>query len=406
MPSRMTVSDMQAVPVRGAGTRQGKRSRLADLGLLVSVMGLLAGCATPLPQTVPLAPAIPARAPVSPVPAKPALPSPAEVPPPVPAPAAADVPGPTVAPADDRLAVLQSWITQQQRLYQVAAPLLLRNTPLCPLLARKILGFTAKNAYSFSSDFVPVAQSGLGLGEQLQVMSVLPDSGAAKAGIRSGDLLLAAGDQTLAQGPDAERVAGSMVSDAIEGNTALDVTVWRKGDTESSIVDVPLTPACAMVIDLGNTEEVNSYADGRHVMVTRGMLGFVRSDDELAAVMAHELASNILSPTLRPAQSVVIERLHSLNAVTQAAPEGNVLAPATVQQDSAADRLALYMLARAGYRLDAVAPFWLRLASTYPASIANSHTALHAPIGERLAVIERVIGDIRQQQQQGKPVVP
>ena len=282
----------------------------------------------------------------------------------------------------------------------------MKNTELCPLQARKILGFTAKNAYSYARDFVTVARFGLGLGERLQIMSVLPQSGAALAGIRTGDILLAAGPHLLAQGPDAEYAAGSAIGDAVQGNTALDITVLRSGDNESSIIDVPLTPACAMVIDLGNTDAVNSYADGRRLMVTRGMLDFVRSDDELAAVLAREIASNIINLTPQPELSALIDRLHTLDTVTPAAPEGDALLQSSLLQDAAVDRLALYMLVRAGYPAKAARAFWERLATVYPADIRNSHAALHAPIAERLAVIDRVIAVIAAKQQNGQPLMP
>jgi predicted Zn-dependent protease len=39
---------------------------------------------------------------------------------------------------------------------------------------------------------------------------------------------------------------------------------------------------------------VNAYADGRHVIVTTGIASLSRSRDEIAFVIAHELAHNIL----------------------------------------------------------------------------------------------------------------
>ena len=373
-------------------------------GMVLAAILMLNGCATPqrMGPVVQSGPAVPSTEMVAPVmPGITMPPPPVRIPSPLP-----DTVGPAIVLQDSRLPLLQAWVGQQRRLYQVAAPILMKNTELCPLQARKILGFTAKNAYSFSSDFVEVAKSGLGLGERLQIMSVLPESGAELAGIRSGDILLAAGPHLLARGPDAEYAAGSAIGDAVQGNTALDITVLRSGDNESSIIDVPLTPACAMVIDLGNTDVVNSYADGRRLMVTRGMLDFVRSDDELAAVLAREIAFNVINVLPRPDLSAVIDRLHTLDAVPNVMPEGETLLQSSLLQDAAVDRLALYMLARAGYPVAAARTFWERLAAAYPADMPNSHAALHAPIGERLAVIDRIIAVIATKRQNGQPLVP
>ncbi|HWT71068.1 MAG TPA: peptidase M48, partial [Oxalicibacterium sp.] len=75
-----------------------------------------------------------------------------------------------------QLTVLRTLTTQQDRLYRVAAPLLVSNAPLCRSYARNLIGFSAKNKYSYSADYVRAAQT-LGFGEQLRVTGVLPDSG-------------------------------------------------------------------------------------------------------------------------------------------------------------------------------------------------------------------------------------
>ena len=307
-------------------------------------------------------------------------------------------------PPNERLVTLRQWVEQQRQLYRVAAPLLINNAPLCSLASRKILGFTAKNQYSYSSDFVEVAHTGLGLEDQLQVMSVLPGSGAMQAGIQEGDILVAAGDRAVPGGPNAERLAGSLMADAVAGNPTLHLMVLR-GEA-SILIEVPLTPACAMIIDLGNSDTVASYADGSRVMVTRGMLGFVRSDDELAWVLAREIAFNVVTLAPRPDIATVIDRLHSLNIAPQTAFDEQLIAPTTPVQDAAIDRLSLYMLARAGYSLEGVGEFWERLAVAYPAELRNSLASMHTPIAQRLPAMERTTEAIRVKQRGGLPLTP
>jgi predicted Zn-dependent protease len=71
-----------------------------------------------------------------------------------------------------------------------------------------------------------------------------------------------------------------------------------------------------------------------------------------------------------------------------------------------ADKLAMYMLARANYKLDGVVPFWRRLAAQYPPSTLNAYTALHPSTGYRLTIMERTIKDVRAKQAAKKPVMP
>ena len=307
------------------------------------------------------------------------------------------------APAD-KLAQLQAWVAQQQRLYRVAAPLLLNNTELCTHFARRIIGFTAKNQYSYSSEYVEFARNGLGLDERLRIGNVLPGSGAEAAGLERGDILLSTGDRQLPKGADAERAAASMLADAVEGSSTLELTVLR--DSERISTTVRLTPACAVVIDLGNSPLINSYADGRRVMVTRGMLDFVQSDDELAYVLAREIATNIVSTAPRSDVAALIDRLHTLGVQPGGPADDIAPPPFNVATDLAADRMALYLLARAHYRLAGVHDFWQQLATIDPADMRTSHAAMHAPIAERLGAIAGELPVVRMKEKTGRPLTP
>jgi len=306
--------------------------------------------------------------------------------------------------SDGKAELLQTWVAQQQRLYRVAAPLLLKNTELCPTQSRSILGFTAKNRYSFSNDFIDVARETLNLDDQLQITSVLPGSGAMLAGIKPGDILLAAGGKPLPKGPNAERASSSIIADSIQGNAPIELTVLNGSDT--TIVEVVLTRACAVPIDLGNSDEVNAYADGRRVMVTRGMLNFVQSDEELAYALAREIAANIVVPTPRPALSAVIDRLHTLNTLATPLPDEAPIVSTNSITDASVEKLALFMLARAGYSIDGVAAFWERLNLKFPADVRNSHAATHSLLSERLGVIGRTTQVIKNKQKSGLPLKP
>jgi predicted Zn-dependent protease len=64
------------------------------------------------------------------------------------------------------------------------------------------------------------------------------------------------------------------------------------------------------------------------------------------------------------------------------------------EMDALADRLAINMLARGGYRLDGVIPFWQRLAQQVPEGVSDGHTALHPATAQRLAAMEKSVAEI------------
>lgn len=304
-------------------------------------------------------------------------------------------------------ATLRTLITQQDQLYRVAAPLLTSNTALCRGYERNLLGFTAKNIYSYPPDYTDAAAA-LGLTEYLSITGVLPDSGASTKGIQPKDILVAAGNKQMPSGPDAERQAAIVLSPLVMGNRPVKLTLERDGRRITTTV--PLTLACAFSIELGNSDNVNSYADGRRVLVTRGMLEFTRSDEELAYVIAREIAHNALGHATRQRMVAtiggVIDNLMRMQPDMSAMAGTAGIRPYPQHMDTAADTLALYMLARAGYNIDNAPRFWRRLADQYPARVPNAYTALHPSVQARLHAIQRAAEQIRLKQEHQQDLIP
>jgi hypothetical protein len=303
---------------------------------------------------------------------------------------------------------LRNWVGLQDRLYHVAAPLLSNNTELCKGNARNLLGFSAKNRYSFSDDFADAAQQMFGLDERLQVMDVLPNSGAAKAGMRRGDILLSVEDKTLPSGVNATRQAAAILGPLVNGKGSVRLNILRGGRPMN--VTVPLTNACAFGIELGNSDATAAYSDGRRVLVTRGMLKFARADEELAYVLAREMAHNILGHPQKQrtivATDSMIDNLIRMHPEKGSLQGSGGIKPMPAELDAAADNLAVYLLARAGYGIDNAPAFWQKLAFEYPANIANGYTALHPSTAARLAALTKASAAVKQKQADKKPLLP
>jgi len=296
----------------------------------------------------------------------------------------------------------------QDRLYKVSAPLLIDNAELCTRHARNLLGFTAKNRYTYPGTFNDAAHAVLGMGERLQVTNVLNGSGAAKAGLRQGDELVAAAGTPLPTGPDALTKVGAVFGPIVTKQASLPLTIARNGRERD--LTVPVTRACAFAIELGNADNVNAYADGSRIMVTRGMMGFVQNDDELAYVVAHTMAHNMLGHAASQRNAATIGSI--VDNLTRIAPDTSMLIgsggikamPANL--DITADRLAIYLLARADYRIDGASAFWKRYAATYPATVLNSHSANHPALAQRTATIDKAVVEVKAKKSSNKPLTP
>jgi hypothetical protein len=296
----------------------------------------------------------------------------------------------------------------QDRLYHVAAPLLIHNAELCKAQARNLLGFTAKNRHSYPGIYNEAAHVAFGMDERLQVTGVLAGSGAAKAGLRLGDDLVAAGGKPLPTGASAPSTVGAVFGSLMSAHTALPLTIERDGRPRD--LSIPVTRACGFGIELGNGDNVNAYADGSRVMLTRGMLGVARNDDELAYVLARTMAHNILEHPKAQRNQATLDSV--IDNLTRMSPDTGMLngsagikaMPSNL--DAAADRLAVFLLARADYNIEGVPAFWKRFAAAHPASVVNGFTANHPSTAARLTAMELAIEDVKAKKSARKPLTP
>ncbi len=298
-------------------------------------------------------------------------------------------------------------IRRQDRVYRVITPLLVKNTALCKSSARPLLGFTAKNRYSYSAELRAAAESRLKLGDALQVLQVLDGSGAMRAGIKRGDVLQSIEGQSVPQGDQAETEAAKLVLPLMRNATELEVALSRNG--VPTVLKVLLTPACAFAVEIGNAPHVNTYNDGRRIMMTAGMLD-VLSDAELAIVLAREVAHGSLrhARTMQMTSTLagVIDALLTIRPDLSGFAGSAGIKPMDARLDQEADRIALYMLARAGFD-PALAPRTLeKLSLAYPATVTNSYTAHHPWTAERASLMQATLTEIRQKQATRKSLLP
>jgi hypothetical protein len=355
------------------------RLRHAALGLTIAL--LLSACATQGPMQ-PSAPQAPGR----PAPQAPTL-------------------TPQMAAAADTLTKMAAL---QERLYHVAAPLLIDNAELCKSHARNLLGFTAKNRHSYPGEYNEAAHVAFGMDERLQVTEVLAGSGAARAGLKVGDGLVAAGGKPLPTGRHALSGAGAIFGPLVASQASLPLTIERGGSTRQ--LTIPVTRACAYSIELGNADNVNAYADGQRVMVTRGMIEFARGDDELAYVIANGLAHNVLGHAATQHNSATIGSI--IDNLVRVKPDDSMLIGSggikamPAEMDVAADRLSIYMLARAGYNIDGDDDFWKRLAAAHPVTVLNGYVANHPATEARIAAINKAAAEVKAKRSAKKPLLP
>lgn len=162
---------------------------------------------------------------------------------------------------------------------------------------------------------------------------------------------------------------------------------------------------CRYYFQLTPDWEINARADGKNIIVNTGMMRFVESDDELAAVMAHEFAHNLMGHMEAQKKNATFGKILGLavdaiadsqglntgGEMTKAGTEIGVLTY-SVDFEKEADYVGLYVLARAGYDVKSAPNLWRRMSIEDPEGIYGSET--HPSNPERFVALQKAIHEI------------
>lgn len=279
------------------------------------------------------------------------------------------------APQDDASAPYLPGRAEDARVARVAWRIATAARARCPRL-EPASGLVLQHLSQFQPGDRAGIVAALPLDRGPGVIAVVPGGPAAAAGIRAGDVLLAIDGVAVPPEPDPAalfdaahaRDRADAVADLLQ--RARGVTLLRGG----AQLTLPLTPlpACPSRVHLARSGQRNAFADGRHVLLTTGMLGLLANDDELAFLIAHEMAHNVLghAATMRDAK-----------------PDRR----AVRALERAADALGAEMMLDAGYDPVAGAQLLTRVGGS---DFGVTLFARHEPVAARLAAL-RAIADAR-----------
>lgn len=246
------------------------------------------------------------------------------------------------------------------RVATIAYRLALAGRPLCPA-SYPLTGLLFHHLGDYLPGDRPAMIARFGLDRGPGVLTVLAGSPAADAGLAAGDVLLAVNGRPFpsAAAELAERDANKRRTIAEAGERQLEDAL-RLGPVRLSVLrdgrDIAISlgsrPGCFGRVHLARNPSVNAFSNGHDVVVTTAMLDSVKSDDELALIIGHEMAHFILGHP----------PMHTGDKLLASIGIGSGI---FWKREEMADRLALRLMAAAGYDLDAVIPFWRRFLGKY-----------------------------------------
>lgn len=166
------------------------------------------------------------------------------------------------------------------------------------------------------------------------------------------------------------------------------------------------------------TDTLNAYADGEQIYITSAMVRFADDDDQLAFIIAHEFAHNLMGHIDAKKQNLLVGMLIGAAADAVLASQGYNSGSASFMKAGAesgalvyspefeqeADYIGLYLMARAGYDFEDAPYFWRRM------SVENQEaiyfTTTHPSNAERFVLMKKYIAEIKAKKAAGRPLFP
>ena len=266
--------------------------------------------------------------------------------------------------------------------------------------AAALTGIAVHDLSQYAGRYRPAAAAAFGLDQLPGVLAVAAGSAAERAGVKADDVLVAidgkpAGAVGVAgrhgEFEKVERVL-DLIDEAVADGAA-QLRLQRGG--KEIVLPLKAEQGCGSRFQTRPSRELNAKADGRYVQVTTALAEYANGDAELAAVLAHELAHNILRHRARLDAAGI-----SRGLLEQFGRNARL----TRRTEIEADHLSIYLLDRAGYDPGAAARFWARYGRQHSGGIFAAAT--HPRWQQRVAALEEEVRRLEQLKREAPKPVP
>ncbi|HEY8591349.1 MAG TPA: M48 family metallopeptidase [Sphingomicrobium sp.] len=294
---------------------------------------------------------------------------------------------------------LRAFAAEQMRLEAIGYRIGVGSAAMCSE-REMYTGMVVHDLSQYDLSVRPAVAHAFSLGAGVGVIQIVPGSAASRSGLRIDDEILAVDSRSvLNEAATVQRQKSyariqqfkALLKTALLGGPA-DLLVRRSG----TLLRVQLAgePGCGGQLSLIDSREANGWSDGSNVIVTTGMSQLAKSDDEIAFVVAHEMAHNILA--------------HARSSSPQLF--GLSLGVGKVRKSELdADRLAVTLMRHGGYRAEAGVSVLQVASRRYWWAVSLDHPGF----GRRIREVNAAIADMPSYgrdpvnvAQSGRPVTP
>jgi hypothetical protein len=304
---------------------------------------------------------------------------------------------------------LKKYLSYKQRLHKVSYPILKSASQFCSNKQLNSIGAQGIASADFEGGWKVTANKIFG-GDEFIITWVAENGPAAKAGLAINDKVLALNGVSYGNNQQQHK---KFYAETAQIKTSESPITYLNIKRNQQLINLTINQEriCGYPVVLADSDSVNAYADGKRIIITKGMLRFARDDQDLSLVIAHELGHNLMGHLDKKQSNSMLGTLLDLaaaaNGINTRGTFGNAGASAFSQDfEAEADYVALYYMNAAGLPLEGVANFWREMAAEHPRSIRSNHSASHPATSERFLAISKTINEINNKIAAGEPLTP
>lgn len=295
-----------------------------------------------------------------------------------------------------QLHALSYQLKQKIRLAEVSRPILLNSLSQCPNKQQNSLGLILHSIDDYPKKQRKSIQKHFGTDQRLQVLHPIKSS-PAEGHLFRGDIIEKINRDSIAEGTSAGL---KQLKQALEeGNV---VTLGVRRSNKALTVEVKPEAICAYPVILSQSDQINGYADGSNIIITAGLMRFAQQDNELALIIAHELAHNtqqhikqrLINGALGGLADIALISSGFFSPFVGAGVGANLFSQS---YEIEADLLGLQIVHQAGFEIEGLDHFWQKMGALHPGSIIKSQQISHPTTVERALLIRKEIKRIKNQ---------
>ena len=321
----------------------------------------------------------------------------------------------------EKIRALQTYRKRLQRVHDVAFPLLAASAGLTDKNKTWSYGILFESLVDYRKRDRKFAKRAFPeLTDTLTISHVIKGSPAETSGLMVGDVLEEYNGKKITKPNDLENAFKPLRSKERPGPGRF---VVERGGKRIEVSIEPEQIAGYQIILLDDAK-VDASVGADSIYLTYGVLAYAENDDDLALVLAHQLAHHVaghlgkarltnamIGVPLVALSTGLVAILTPIALLAQSPPPVQIAYYSFEWsnklkffrgQEMEADYVGTYIAARAVYAIDGAADFWSR----FPPGVDKYYSVRHRSGREKIPHMKKVISEIKEKQANGLPLVP